>query len=83
MKQGSIIRDENGIALGAKIVVRIPRSHRKRNRFEGLLGRRPQYLYSFRFAGHFTYLDGDEYERVKPLVTRPRIDTSKLLQCWS
>lgn len=82
-RQGSLIRDENGIALGAQVLVRIPSSHRKRDQFARLLGRKAEYYFSFRFEGHFTYVSDEEFARVKSLVTRPRIDTSKLLHCWS
>lgn len=65
------------------ICVRIPRSRRKLNYFVGLLGRKPQYLYSFRFDGNFVYVDADEFERVKPYVTKARVDLDKLLECWN
>jgi len=64
------------------ICVRIPRSHRKRNYFESFLGRKPQYLYSFRFSGNFVYVDRSEFEQVKKYVTRARVDLDKLLECW-
>lgn len=83
MKQGSLIRDENGIALGAQVCVRVPRGRRKLNYFISALGRRPEFLYSFRFEGNFVYVNGDEYERVKPYVTKARVDFDKLLKCWS
>lgn len=65
------------------ILIRIPSSHRKRDRFIGLLRRKPEFLYSFRFSGHFTYVSSDEYERVRHLVTRARVDIDKLLKCWN
>lgn len=80
--QGLIVRDSNGIALGAQVCVRVPRSRRKLGMFEGYLGRKPQYLYSFRFGGNFVYVTGEEYERVKHLVTRARVDFDELLNCW-
>jgi hypothetical protein len=82
-KQGSIVRDESGIPLGGSVYVRVPRSHRKLNEFERRLGQKPQYYYSFRREGNFALVNGEQYERVRELVTRPRIsDTSELLQCW-
>lgn len=65
------------------ILVRVPRSHRKFDRFRGLLRRKPEYLYSFRFGGNFVYVSAAEYEQVKHLVTRARVDASRLLKCWN
>lgn len=80
---GTLVRDSNHIALGAKIYVRVPRARRKFQMFERELGYKPQYYFSLRFEGNFALVDGDEYERVKSLVTRARINTDQLLQCWS
>lgn len=79
---GKIVRDGNGIPLGALVLIRVPRSHRKLDRFISRLGYKPQFLYSFRFGGNFVYVRGDEYNRVKELVTRARVDVTQLLQCW-
>lgn len=65
------------------ICVRVPRGRRKLNHFVSFLGRKPQYLYSFHFDGNFAYVDAEEFERVKPYVTRARVDFDKLLECWS
>lgn len=65
------------------ICVGVPRGRRKLNYFESFLGRKPQYLYSFHFGGNFVYVDAVEFERVKPYVTKARVDFDKLLQCWS
>lgn len=65
------------------ICVRVPRGRRKHDRFLSLLGREPQYLYSFRFEGNFVYVDAAEFERIKPYVTKARVDFGKLLECWS
>jgi hypothetical protein len=65
------------------ICVRVPRSHRKLGKFEDYLKRKSQYFYSFRFEGNFVYITGEEYERVRHLVTRARVDVSKLLKRWS
>lgn len=83
MRNGSIVRDSNGIALDAQVCVRVPRSHRKTEKFERLLDRKPQYHFSFHYEGNFVYVTADEYERVKPLVTRARVDITKLLHCWN
>lgn len=79
----TIVKDSNGIPLGALVCVRAPSSHRKLDRFVSRLGYKPQFHYSFRFEGHFVWLTGAEFERCKPLGTRARVDTSKLLQCWN
>ena len=65
------------------ICVRVPRGRRKHDRFLSFLGRKPQYLYSFHFDGNFVYVNTEEFERVKPYVTKARVDFSKLLECWS
>jgi 3,4-dihydroxy-2-butanone 4-phosphate synthase len=84
MRNGESPRDENGIRLGASVCIRVPQSHRKRQQFIRLLGRTPEWLYSFRFPGHFTYLTSEEYDRVKPSgATRARVDGSKLMKCWN
>lgn len=81
-QNGSIVKDHNGIPLGATVCVRVPRGRRKMNYFISRLGYKPQFLYSFRFGGNFVYVTGEEYERVKPYVTRARVDFDKLLKCW-
>lgn len=65
------------------ICVRVPRSRRKLNYFLSYLGRKPEFLYSFRFSGNFVYVTAAEYERVRPYVTRARVDFDKLLKCWN
>jgi hypothetical protein len=50
--------------------------------FLSALGRKPEFLYSFRFGGNFVYVTADEYERVKLYATRARVDFDKLLKCW-
>jgi hypothetical protein len=65
------------------VIVRVPAGRRKRADFERQLQRKPQYLFSFRFEGNLTRLSEDEYQRLKSLVRRARIDTTKLFQCWS
>lgn len=66
-----------------KTCVRIPRPRRKYGEFIRLLGHKPQIYYAFHFDGNFAFLDRDELERVRPLVTKARVDFSKLCQCWS
>lgn len=83
MNNHTLVRDSNGIPLGAEVCIRIPRGMRKRCKFLLALGREPEYLYSFHFDGNFTYVTADEYERIKLLVTRARVDFDKLLKCWS
>lgn len=83
MKQGSIIKCQcHGIPLGAQVLVRVPRSHRKRDRFVSRLQRKPEYLYSFHFDGNFVYVSHAELIALAELATRPRVDTTKLLNCW-
>ena len=81
-----LVKDANGIPLGALVCVRVPKSHRKRQQFLRQLGRKPEYLYSFHFEGHFTWLNGREFQQVtqqpKHGVRRARIDLTKLLKCW-
>jgi hypothetical protein len=64
------------------ICVRVPRGRRKMDYFLSALGRKPEFLYSFRFGGNFVYVTADEYERVKLYATRARVDFDKLLKCW-
>ena len=65
------------------ICVRVPRSSRKLDRFVSALGRKPTYLYSFWFDGNFVYVDAAEFKRVRPYVTKARIQLDRLLECWS
>jgi len=81
--QGRLTRDENGIPIGVLFFVRVPKSKRKLDRVISALGGKPQFYYSFRFAGNFLYVDSEQYERIRKYVTRARVDTSKLLKCWS
>lgn len=80
---GRLIRDGNGIPLGCSFYVRVPRSRRKLERLIAALGGKPQFYYSFRFSGNFIYVTDEQYEQVKLLVTKARVDTDKLLKCWS
>ena len=81
--QGSLVRDENNIPIGAHFYVRVPKSKRKLREMLSMLPEKPQFYYSFRFSGNFLYVDSEQYERIKQYVTRARVDTSKLLKCWS
>ena len=81
MKQGRLIRDENSLPAGCHLYVRVPRSRRKLDQVISLLGER-QFYYSFHFGGNFLYLSSEDYNKVKHLVTKARIDTTKLLRCW-
>ena len=64
-----------------QILIRIPTSHRKRDKLS-VIGRKLECLYSFRFEGNFAYVSKAEYEQVKHLATKARVDKSKLLKCW-
>lgn len=68
---------------GAHFYVRVPKSHRKLQQVLAAFPAKPQFYYSFRFAGNFLYVDSEQFERIKQYVTRARVDTSKLLKCWS
>lgn len=83
MRNGSLVKDHNSIPLGSTVCVRVPHSHRKTEKFVRQLGRKPEYHFSFHFDGNFVYVTGEEYERVKPYVTRARVDFDKLLKCWN
>jgi hypothetical protein len=64
------------------IFVRVPHSHRKLSVLVRRLGYKPQFYYSFQFAGNFIRVTPEQYAALKPLVTRARDDTDRLLRCW-
>lgn len=82
--QGRLVRDENGIVLGSYFYVRVPRSSRKLDKVISAFGGcKPQFYFSFHFSGNFLYVNAEEYYRIRQYVTRARVDTGKLLKCWS
>jgi hypothetical protein len=65
------------------ILCRVPRSHRKLAKLITALGYQPTFYYSFRFGGNFIYVLDEEWEKVAGLVSRARVDETKLLRCWN
>ena len=64
------------------ILVRIPRSHRKREKIERLLGYKPIYYFNFTTSSQFIYLNKENFDKIKFLgVTKSRF-RDKIGRCW-
>ena len=70
--------------MGQQVILRT-KSHRARQRLESILGRHPQFFWTWEDGGVFAAVTAEEYERVKRIkgITKARVPRDKLRQCWS
>ncbi len=65
------------------VLIRI-KSHRAREKAEGILGKLPQEYHSFFFDGEFRYVPQSSLNDLLAIkgITRARVDETKLRRCW-
>ena len=70
--------------MGQSIILRT-KSHCARERLDRILGRHPQYFYTWEDGGCFAEVTAAEYEQVKGIkgITRARVCRDALRRCWS
>lgn len=59
-------------------------SHRSRDRLQQALGRKPQYLFSFRLGSGYAEITKEEAEKILPIkgITKARVKREDLSKCW-
>ena len=70
--------------MSTEIVLRT-KSHRARERLGRIIGRRPDYYWTWEDGGCFAVVTAQEYEAVRSTkgITRARVAREELRKCWS